>query len=90
VSFDVEAALDDFDALAITWRYKDLDGDGAPDIPDDAPDSERNPIGVVYLEGRPERVARGVINVPLANQTFSPIAGEAVVIPSLDSDEVSF
>lgn len=90
VSFDVDAALDDFDALAITWRYKDLDGDGEPDIPDTAPDSERNPIGVVYLEGRPERVARGVINVPLANQTFSTITGEAVVIPSLDEDEVSF
>ena len=90
VSIDVDSALDDFDALSINWRYKDLDGDGEPDVPDDAPDAARNPIGVVYLEGRPEPVARGVINVPLANRSFAAITGEAVVIPSLDEDKVSF
>ena len=88
--FFVDEVLRDIDALVINWQYKDLDGDGEPDFPDDLPDAERSNTGFLFMQGVPISKTRGVINVPLSNPDVSVISGEAVIFPNLDEDDVNF
>lgn len=90
VEFFVNTPLRAFDALLINHRFRDTDGDGAPDYPTDWPSSQRSAIGGHYLGGTPERRARGVIHVPMRHLLFPDIAADAVIFPDLSADTVSF
>jgi hypothetical protein len=80
-----------FDVLSVRWQYKDTDEDGEPDYPAGTADEDKSEIGFHYMEGTPVyEVTRGVINVPIANRTFSAVAGEVAIFPSLDEDNVNF
>jgi hypothetical protein len=86
----VDTILDDFDVLLMNWQYKDLDGDGQPDYPDDFPDESKSRIGFHYMSGVPRQEVRGVLYVSLRNRSFSSITGEAAIYPNLGKDDVRF
>jgi hypothetical protein len=80
-----------FDTFSMRWQYKDLDEDGEPDYPAGTADADKSEVGFHYMEGTPiYEVTRGVIDVPIANRTFSSVAGEVAIFPSLDEDNVNF
>ncbi len=90
--FYCDSALEEFDALLVNWQFKDLDGDGEPDYPDDGnydTDQQRSIIGYHYMEGTPVIKTRGVINVPLSNRLYN-ITAEASIIPDLGDDDTQF
>jgi hypothetical protein len=84
----IDEDLTGFDHFFINWQYKDLDGDGTPDTPAGVTPSA---LGFAYLEGRAERISRGVISASLRNLNRpNTIRAEAAVFPNLGDDDVNF
>ncbi len=79
----VNAGLDSFDAMRINWNFND------PNEPRKANYSPSN-IGWNYMAGTPVMRERDVINVAMANDDFTPIAGEAAIFTDLNEDNVHF
>jgi hypothetical protein len=90
VEIQLDLDWDDFEKIAINWQYKDRDGDGEPDFPDELPAEERPALGFHYLEGDAAVVKRGVISYSMRNRTVSSIAAEISVLHSLGEDDVHF
>jgi hypothetical protein len=78
------------DSYAITWQFKDVDGDGEPDYPATFPMEMRSETGVPYMDGRPEIRTRGVVNALLVNPADPLIFAQLAVFADLGEDEVSF
>lgn len=76
-----------FDAYAINWQYKNLDGVGGPDVP---PGGSASPVGTPYMTGRPQARTRGVVNVRLRHAMNPAIAAEMAVFSALGDDDVHF
>jgi hypothetical protein len=85
----VDEVLAGYDAYAIHWQFKDLDGDGQPDRP---PGFTRAPsdVGYVYMFGVPEVRTRGVINVPLFSPFIPTVAADVAIFPDLAADRLHF
>jgi hypothetical protein len=79
-----------FEKVAVNWQYKDLDGNGEPDFPDDLSDEERPALGFHYMEGDERVVKRGVISYSLRNRTIPSISAEVTILHSLGEDDVHF
>jgi hypothetical protein len=79
-SFNVNATFPAFDSLVVNWDYNDPALAGADDTD----------VGYHYMAGRPEYRTRGVVNVPLQNNDYGPIQGEAAIFTDLDGDDVQF
>jgi hypothetical protein len=83
----VDEDLAGFDAFLVNWQFKDLNGDGAPDVPTGVEPSE---TGYQYLTGRGERITRGLISASLRNLNDVTIRGTLAVFPDLGDDDVTF
>src|SRR5262245_5683108 len=83
----VDEDLDGFDAFEVNWQYKDLDGNGTPDVPSG---QMGNDLGFHYMTGRAELITRGVISATLRNLNSTQIRAELAVFPNLGDDDVSF
>lgn len=83
----VDEDLTGIDHFMINWQYKDLNGDGAPDVPAGVTGQD---LGFPYLAGPAERIARGVISATLRNQNSTQIRAELAVFPDLGDDDVNF
>ncbi|MCG8422103.1 MAG: hypothetical protein MJE77_29620 [Proteobacteria bacterium] len=88
--FFVDEVLTGLDSLLINWQFKDLDGDGQPDFPDQTGEPDRSEIGTLFMQGLSARITRGVIHVPLRHPTVTTISGEAAIFPDLGQDGVNF
>ena len=95
--FYVDADLADIDGLLMNWQYdctpEAYQAEGmhcTPDYPTTVPDDQRTDLGVHYMSGDVVEKARGVLNVPMRNRVFGTVAGEAVIFPDLDNDQVQF
>ncbi|MCB9560381.1 MAG: hypothetical protein H6709_06320 [Kofleriaceae bacterium] len=76
-SLFVDEVLDSFDALTITWKYKD-----------DAMNVD--PQGTTFLSGTPEHRVRGVINTHLSSTRSAQVFAEIAIFPDLGEDDVHF
>jgi len=95
----VDEVLDGFDAYTLHWQFKDLDGDGDPDYPDDffddvdgdgEPDHVESATGYPFLTGAPEARTRGVINARLTTPFSSAVFAEVAIFADLAVDDVHF
>jgi hypothetical protein len=80
----VDESLVDAATFSVRWQYKDLDNNGEPDDP------SAGPIGVLFMEGRPEVRTRGTLNARLVNDVQLAVAAEMVVFTDLARDDVAF
>lgn len=93
----VEPNLENIDALLMNWNF-DCAADTPPDelfdcepvYPDEFPDEAKSIIGYHYMSGTIEHRVRGVINVPMTNEFFGTIRGQAAIFVDLDDDDVHF
>ena len=76
-------ALDAFDSFRINWNWNDPADSRAASYP---PSS----IGYHYMAGTPIQRVRGVINVSIANDDFTQIAGDVSIFTNLGEDDVHF
>jgi len=95
-SFFVDEVLDRFQSFNVSWQYKDLNDDGAPDFPapaqaaQDCPSTPNSPTGCILMAGRIEHRTRGVINVHMVNPVNPEISAEMSIFSDLADDHVSF
>src|SRR5690349_12254274 len=83
----VDEELANADAFMVNWQFKDYNDDGNPDVPGGVTPSD---IGYPYLQGRAQRIQRGVISTPLRNLNDVTIRGDLAVFPNLGHDDVNF
>lgn len=89
-AFFIDEVLEDFDGYAIYWQYDDADGNGMPDYPASVPASERNPLGTLFLFGRPESPTRGVIRAHLTSIQSPDISAHLAIFANIGEDDVHF
>ncbi|HTJ45536.1 MAG TPA: hypothetical protein VL463_25705 [Kofleriaceae bacterium] len=77
------------DAFVVTYQYKDLNGDGTPDYPDNLPDDVKK-IGTVFMTGLPTHQARGVTNVQLVNAADGSINANMAIFNDVGNDGTNF
>lgn len=83
----VDEDLVGFDHFFINWQYKDYDNDGSPDTPAGVTPSA---LGFAYLDGRAERIQRGVISAEMRNFEETGVRATLAVFPNLGDDDVNF
>jgi hypothetical protein len=85
----VDESLTNIDRYFIAWQYKDMNGDGQPDIPDGTPDADK-PYGHLYMAGTPRHIARGATSVTLVNPSDTSIGANMTIFPDLANDGTHF